>query len=470
VLIVPGEAAELPALRTWRSGRPLVLVPAESFGEAARDLQRSAFDLVICDARRSAERALELVRDTRARGSFVPFLLLAPGSLDEVEHRARTLGGTFCVPARELDADLLNELVERAVGPVSNVRPARPEESGDAAPALLWKTAADGAFTQFTHAWSQFTGRPATQDLGSGWIAGMHPEDVDRWIETFTAALASKTGFQVDVRLRRVDGAYRWLRFRGVPRRDAGGGFAGFVGSSFDIDDLKATHASLVADVERLASVKTDLEQFAYAAAHDLDEPLRTLERALNDEPDLDVARGSARRMRALVRDLLECTLVGTNDSAMEAIDLSTPLDWALQNLAQRIEESEAAVTRDSLPVVNCDPIQVARAFQNLIGNAIKFRGDDPPKVHVSAHTTRSEVVLTVVDNGIGIEPEHHQRIFEPFKRVHARPSAPEASDPTSGSGIGLALCKRIAERHGGRIWVESEPQKGSSFYFTLKR
>ena len=478
-------AVLLDPLQGWAAARQLGVEGVDSFADAARRLAGERFDLVICDARRRADQALELLEAARARGLDVPFVLITPGSADETAHRARTLGRGLCLPARLFSAEALDEVVGLVMGsrlgppaPAPASAPASasvPAASGDLAPAMLFKIAADGAFTTFTRAWCAFTGRSEEQERGSGWIAGLDPDDVARWLEVFQTALAAQQPFAIDLRLRRADGTRRWLRVRGLPRL-AHGAFAGYLGSAFDISDLREIHAALVADVERLASVNADLEQFAYAAAHDLDEPLRTLENALGavaaaeGAEALELARASARRMRALIRDLLECMLVGASASDREQTDLSTPLDWALRNLEQRLRDTGARVTRDTLPSVRCDPIQVARAFQNLIGNALKFRSDAKPRIYVGARVTRSEVEISIRDNGVGIRAEHHEIIFEPFTRVHARPSAPAGGDPESGSGIGLALCRRIVQRHGGRIWVESEPGKGSTFRLTLKR
>ncbi len=473
VLVVPAEAAALDPVRSWAESRAVALDTAPNFEEAGARMESEAFDLVLCDVRGGGEAGLRLLGGARSVGLEVPFVLLTPGSADEISHRARALGRGLCVPARLLDAHGLDEVVGLATGAAPKLRP--PEQVGDLAPAMLFKADQSGAFTQFTSEWCRFTGRSPEQEQGGGWLAGIHPDDFERWQRRYRPALREGRRFEIDLRLRRADGAFRWLRVRGLPRR-SGGVFAGYVGSAFDIHNLKDTHAGLLSDVERLASVNADLQQFASAAAHDLDEPLRTLEQSLaqvtagEGAEELELARANARRMRALVRDLLDCALVGQGEGRLEEVDLSLPLGWALENLDRRLRETGGEVTHDELPEVRCDPVQIARAFQNLIGNALKFRSEAAPRIHVRAELSRREVLLRVRDNGIGISAEHHERIFEPFKRAHARPSAPDDDDPESGSGIGLALCKRIAERHGGRIWVESAPGSGSTFCLVLKR
>ncbi|MGA9348780.1 MAG: ATP-binding protein, partial [Anaerolineae bacterium] len=223
-----------------------------------------------------------------------------------------------------------------------------------------------------------------------------------------------------------------------------------------------------------------ELEQFAYVASHDLREPLRMvtsyvqlLARRYQGKLDADAddfiayAVDGATRMQALINDLLAYSRVGTRGKPFEPTDCEAVFEQALTNLQVAIEESGAAVTHDLLPTVMADATQLTQLFQNLIGNAIKFRSEEPPRVHISVNrqskiaNRKSEWVFSVRDNGIGIDPEYHERIFLLFQRLHTREEYP-------GTGIGLAVCKKIVERHGGRIWVESQPGKGSIFYFTI--
>jgi len=166
-------------------------------------------------------------------------------------------------------------------------------------------------------------------------------------------------------------------------------------------------------------------------------------------------------RMQSLIADLLAFSRVGSRGGGFEPTDLDPVLQRALANLEAAIEESGARVTADALPTVRGDAVQLGQLFQNLVGNGVKFRGEDVPRVHVSAERAGGEWRLSVRDNGIGIEPEYVERIFVIFQRLHGRAEYP-------GTGIGLAICKKIVERHGGRIWVESRPGQGSTFYFTL--
>ena len=225
---------------------------------------------------------------------------------------------------------------------------------------------------------------------------------------------------------------------------------------------------------EELARSNADLQQFAYAVSHDLQEPLQVIKGFLAlfekrykdklDEKANELVRFTiegAKRMQELIKDLLEYSRVGTKDKRFKPTDCSLILDKAIFDLKVAIEESRAEVTHDSMPTVMANAIQLSSLFQNLIGNAIKFQGAETPRVHISAGRKGDEWLFSVRDNGIGIDPKFTDRIFNVFQRLHS-------SDKYPGTGIGLAICKKIVERHGGRIWVESKPGKGATFYFTI--
>ena len=224
-----------------------------------------------------------------------------------------------------------------------------------------------------------------------------------------------------------------------------------------------------------LRRANEDLEQFAYSASHDLQEPLRTIKiysqlladrlgTAVEGETAefLDFLRNAATRMEMLVRDLLAYTQVTRLDAPIEQVDTNEAVAEVIANLGGAITESGAAVTFDRLPAVPVHSTHMRQLFQNLIGNAIKYRSDDrAPAVHIGAERQDGYWLFTVRDNGIGIQPEFREQIFGLFSRLHN-------ADRYSGTGIGLAICQRIVERYHGRIWVESEPGCGSEFRFTL--
>ncbi len=250
---------------------------------------------------------------------------------------------------------------------------------------------------------------------------------------------------------------------------------------------LKEAHAALEAARSRLdervdertqelTRSNRDLEQFAYVASHDLQEPLRMvvsylqlLERRYAGKLDSDAdefigyAVDGARRMQRLISDLLTYSRVGRAGAQLRQVDVNAVVDRVVEALGASISDSAATVTRDDLPSIWADEGQLGQLFQNLIGNGLKFRGESAPRIHVAAQPREHEVEYTVRDNGIGIAPEYQERIFVIFQRLHGR------SD-YAGTGIGLALCKKIAEWHGGCISVESVEGSGSTFHVVLPR
>jgi PAS domain S-box-containing protein len=225
---------------------------------------------------------------------------------------------------------------------------------------------------------------------------------------------------------------------------------------------------------EELARSNKDLEQFAYVASHDLQEPLRAvsgfvsllehqLQESLNAKTKeyMNFTVDGVTRMQSLINGLLEYSRIDTRGKPPESTDSGKSLADAILSLQASIKETGAKITSDKLPTINIDPVQLSQLFQNLISNAIKFRSDLRPEIHVGADHQNNAWRFAVKDNGIGIEPQYAERIFMIFQRLHTRKKYP-------GTGIGLSLCKKIVERHGGKIWVESEPGKGSTFYFTV--
>lgn len=227
--------------------------------------------------------------------------------------------------------------------------------------------------------------------------------------------------------------------------------------------------------MEELEESNKDLEQFAYVASHDLQEPLRKIASftellakkyrgQLDSKADIyiDYIIDGAKRMRTLINDLLTYSRVTTHGKKFVEVDCNKVLSRVLHDMELSIKESGAVVTSDTLPAVMDDDLQIGQVFQNLISNAIRYRKNEPPNSYISSERRGNEWLILVRDNGIGIEPEYHERIFQLFQRLHTRAEYP------AGTGIGLAVCKRVIERHGGRIWVASELGKGATFYFTI--
>ena len=238
--------------------------------------------------------------------------------------------------------------------------------------------------------------------------------------------------------------------------------------------DLLQARQKLQTSITELARSNSDLQQFAYVASHDLQEPLRMVasytqllakryKGRLDEDADefIAYAVNGASRMQALIQDLLAFSRVDSQGQRFEPTSVETLLGYALDNLKGAIEEAGAVVTHGPLPDVMADERQFLHLLQNLVSNALKFRGPEPPRIHLSAERRGSEWLFSVRDNGIGIDPQYKERIFVLFQRLHTTAEYP-------GTGIGLALCKKIVERHGGRIWMESQLGQGATFYFTL--
>ncbi len=241
-----------------------------------------------------------------------------------------------------------------------------------------------------------------------------------------------------------------------------------------DATERKEVHDRLELYARQLQRSNLELQQFAYVASHDLQEPLRAIatfcdllrrryQGRLDEQADrwIEFAVDGARRMQSLIQDLLAYSRLESRARPFAPVDCEEVFRRAVTNLGTAIEEAGACVTSDPLPSVEGDWSQLVQLFQNLVGNAIKFRSSEPVRVHVSAELKDEGWLFSFRDNGIGLEPKYGERIFELFKRLHP-------ADEYPGSGIGLAVCRKVVERHGGRIWVQSQPGQGSTFFFTI--
>ena len=281
--------------------------------------------------------------------------------------------------------------------------------------------------------------------------------------------LAEETGSATDIRWHRhQDGSELFAHGFMNAVRNESGVLTGYTKILSDETARKLLQDSLTES-------NAALEQFAYVASHDLQEPLRTIStRAqllieeyggkLDTQADQFLASivSASIRMSALVQDLLAYARLTTEEDRPSSVALDEDLEAALTHLGQAIEESGATVTHDPMPTLQVDRGQMVRLFQNLIGNAVKYRNRDrPPKVHISAEQTGAEWLISIRDNGIGFKPEYAAAIFAPFKRLHTAEEYP-------GTGVGLAICRRIVQAQGGRIWAESQPGEGTIFFFTL--
>ncbi|MBA2482476.1 MAG: PAS domain S-box protein [Planctomycetes bacterium] len=338
----------------------------------------------------------------------------------------------------------------------------------DAIPHLIVTMGADGEVDCVNRPWRSFTGIGLMEMRGSGGWKATHPEDLSVIDATWVRARRDGYPFEVERRIRASDGSYRWHLTRVAPLQDAQETAVGWISTSTDIHHKRAYE-------ESIRQANHELQQFAYVASHDLQEPLRmvtgylsllqrrcsgSLDAAANEY--VGYAFDGAARMQTLIQQLLDFSRVGQGNLRITQVDSASACREALANLGAMVAQSRGAVSCGPLPMVWADRTQLVRLFQNLLHNALLYRLPDvSPTVRITAQPTLSEWIFCVHDNGIGIAAENQARIFDVFQRLHARDDYP-------GTGMGLAVCKKIVERHRGRLWVTSEPGQGSCFFFSL--
>ena len=350
-----------------------------------------------------------------------------------------------------------------------------------ALPQLIWSTDPAGRFEYVNQAWMAYTGWSPGPYPEDPWGKLLHPEDRADFLHRWNNSLESGNIFESQARLRRFsDGGYRWFLCRGAAVRDRGSLIVRWLGGCTDVQQQVESATQLKLANEALQRSNADLEQFAYAASHDLQEPLRMVSiysQLLKEEfaggldsraaSYIDFAVGGAQRMSKLLKALLDYSRVDHEAPAWsQRTDANAAFAAALLNLETMIRDTRADICAGPLPTVRVPEIHLTQLFQNLIGNALKYRKEsyppgETPRVRIEAAPQGGgQWLFSVRDNGIGIEPEYLTQIFGVFKRLHG--------PNVDGTGIGLALCQRIVERAGGRIWAESKAGQGATFFFTL--
>jgi PAS domain S-box-containing protein len=280
----------------------------------------------------------------------------------------------------------------------------------------------------------------------------------------------------LDVQLRRADDSLMWARISSWVVEDAGSGMRHIQGIVEETGDYHATQEELAGQTESLASSNEELEQFAYVVSHDLQQPLSVVSSYLEllddsarekleeeEESYLDRASAAAVKVQEMVDAVLGYARIDTRGGEFLEVDLEAVLEGVKDTLWKEMTCAKAEITSDGLPLVTADQAQMEQLLSNLISNALKFSGSGPARIHLAVEERETEWEVSVRDTGIGIVPEAADRIFVMFQRLHTEKEYP-------GTGIGLAICKRIVDRHGGRIWVESEPERGATFYFTIPK
>ena len=362
----------------------------------------------------------------------------------------------------ELDIDITDrKRAEQALREASSYNRSLIEASLDP----LFTISTEGKITDANTATEMITGHPREELIGTDFADYFSdPEKARSGYETVFRDGIVKN---YELTIRHEDGTFTPVLYNASLYRDDSGKTVGIFAAARDISERKRAQDELIRS-------NKDLQHFAYVASHDLQEPLRNvatclqlLEKDYKDKLDpnadqlINYAVDSSVRMKALIEGLLAYSRIATKGKPQEQLDCEQILQRAVTNLSSAITEAEAVITHDPLPTISADDTQLLQVFQNLIGNAIKFRRDDPPRIHVSAVKNRNEWMFSVKDNGIGIESQHLERIFVIFQRLHKR-------SEYEGTGMGLAIVKKVVERHGGRVWVESEPGVGTTVYFTL--
>jgi PAS domain S-box-containing protein len=482
ILLVDDNPAKLLALESALLKLNLNLVTATSGPEALRALLAQDFAVILLDVRMPGMDGFEtaaLIRQ-RPRSADTPIVFVTASGRSEGDRlRGFSLGAVdyLCAP---IVPAVLRARVAVFVALHKQAEALRESDqllqaTFDQAAVGIAHTGLDGHWLLVNRKFCEIVGHTSEELLERFWRDLAHPDDLETSLENTHRVLAGETETcSIEMRYIRAAGSYVWVRETWSLVRGDTGNPKYFISVLEDITGRKQAEEKLGQSTQELARSNAELEQFAYVVSHDLQEPLRMvasyvqlLEERYKDQLDSNArefiayAVDGATRMKKMITDLLAYSRVGRQKEELSPIACEAVLDEARANLEAAITESSAEVSHGPLPVVRGNAHLLVHLFQNLIGNALKFRAKAPPRVHVSAELNGHGWVFSVRDNGIGLDQQFADRIFLVFQRLHGREEYP-------GTGIGLAICRRIVEHHGGRIWVESETGKGATFHFTL--
>ena len=344
----------------------------------------------------------------------------------------------------------------------------------DSMPQLVWTALPDGTVDYYNQRYEEYQDIKQVGEKAWDWAPVLHPDDLQPTVRAWQHALKTGEIYQIEHRVRIADGSYCWHLSRGIPVHNENGDIIRWFGTATNIHDLKLAQEQLKDYAERLEHSNRELEQFAFMASHDLQEPLRKIEMfgdlilergiSLNaqEREYLDRMRNAAGRMRDMVTGLLQLSRVTTQGRSFVSVDLSQVTADVLTDMEEKIRRTGAKVDYGTLPVVEGDPVQLRQLMQNLIDNALKYhQPETPPYLRIHAKLLPERAQIFVEDKGIGFKQEDAERIFQPFQRLVGR-------NEYEGSGIGLAICRRIVERHEGKITALSQPGHGTTFIITL--
>lgn len=402
----------------------------------------------------------------------------------KIETLGKTKEGTEIPIELSLSVDKVRDKQYMFTAPIKDIteRKKREEEiykltcAVEQSPVTVIITDTNGAIEYTNPKFTQLTGYASEEAIGQNPRILKTDKTPPEVFKELWKAIRSGKEWRGEFFNKKKNGELFWESASISPVKNSEGVITHFVAVKEDITERKRAEKKLKQTLLELKRSNAELEQFAYVASHDLQEPLRMvasyvqlLQRRYKDKLDNDAnefiayAVDGTKRMKALINDLLTYSRVGNQGREFELIDCETVFDQVVNNLEMSMRERGAVVTHDSLQTVMADGSQIVQLFQNLIGNAIKYCDEDIPRVHVSAKENEKEIIFSVRDNGIGIDPGYFKRIFTIFQRLHGK-------EEYFGTGIGLAICKKVVERHGGKIWVESLPGEGATFYFTIPK
>ncbi|MBV8818639.1 MAG: PAS domain-containing protein [Acidobacteriaceae bacterium] len=477
--------ADLTRLRLEKAGIHFSSDRVQTREDFESALNAKTYELILADYVLPSFSGVEALEIARRIAPDVPFIFVSGMLGEEVAIDMLQRGATDYVLKNKLER--LGPAVIRALSEVREKEERRRTEMRlreserryrilvGAVPQLIWTCTPDGQCDFLNPQWVEFTGRPEDEQLGLRWLEQVHPDDRERANRIWFESVKAGRTFDTEYRLRKANGAYRWMKARAVAVKDAHSRVEKWFGSSTDIQDQKEAEEELRRRTEALARSNSDLQQFAYVASHDLQEPLRSvisytqlLQRRYQGRLDADAdefigyAVEGANRMQKLIHDLLEYSrATADRTDVKEDVPVAKALNMAIGRMSTTLDGAGARVEFGELPVVRARLPRMAQVFENLLSNAVKYqRPGVPPLVNVSASRDGTDWVIAVKDNGIGFEPDFADRIFGIFQRLHGR--------HVPGTGMGLALCKRIVESNGGRIWAESASGEGATFFFTV--
>jgi PAS domain S-box-containing protein len=427
------------------------------------------------------------IAEAQARGTCTPYekaYIRKDGSRVPV-----LVGYSLIEPEREKSVAFILDITEQKRAEAAlRESEARFRHLADHAPMLVWMTGTDKQAEYFNQAWLDFTGRRLEQELGEGWTAGLYPEDRSI-LEVYVAAFEAQASFEMEYRLQRFDGEYRWLLNIGIPRFTPDGEFLGYIGSCVDIHDRKQAEANTLRLNEllelrvqertaQLESANKELESFSYSVSHDLRAPLRHISGFVDllqkrlDSASLDptaqrylnIIAETTQQAGLLIDDLLAFSRMGRSEMRLITVDLNLLVQEIQRELEPELAQRQVDWQIAALPSVKADPAMLRLVMRNLIENAIKYTRSRPQTViQIDSESNEQEDVIFIKDNGIGFNMQYVHKLFGIFQRLHSDPHY-------EGTGIGLANVRRIIHRHGGRTWAEGRLNEGATFFFSLPK